>query len=61
MDSISTMVKKISGLYGTNDVTPWEEEFIGSILSLTNNGKDTTRLTDRQVTVVERLCRKHFS
>lgn len=58
--SIGVMIKRISGLSGTKDVTEWEDGFIESIVSKTNNGQDTTRLTEKQVEVIERIHGKHF-
>lgn len=59
--TLNTMVKRIAGLQGTTDVSEWEDEFITSVLEQTRNGDNTTSLTEKQITVVERLFHKHFA
>ena len=61
MASLNLMVKRLAGLQGTRDVSEWEDQFISSVLEATRNGDDTRALTERQITVVERLFRKHFA
>lgn len=61
MTSIGTMIKRIAGLHGTNDVTAWEAGFISGIVSKTNNGGATTCLTEKQVEIIERIHGKHFA
>lgn len=60
MISIGTMVKTIAGLAGTDDVTEWESEFIESVVERTDNGRDTTKLSTKQVNIIERIHSKHF-
>lgn len=55
------MVKRISGLAGTNDVSDWEDDFILSIVEQTDEGDNTTSLTEKQIAVIERIFRKNFS
>jgi hypothetical protein len=61
MTSLNTMVKRISGLAGTNDVSDWEDDFILSIVEQTDEGNNTTSLTEKQITVIERIFHKNFS
>lgn len=61
MNSIGNMIKRIAGLQGTRDITEWEDNFIGSVVDKTEGGKETTRLSDKQVEVVERIHNKHFA
>lgn len=61
MASITTMVKRLTGLQGTGDLTEWEERFVASVLRQTANGDNTTSLTERQLEVVERIFNKHFA
>lgn len=61
MASLNTQVKHVAGLVGTPDVNPWEETFITSIVRQTENGKDTSSLTEKQVDVLERLYERHFA
>jgi hypothetical protein len=59
--SIGTQIKQLSGLLATSDLTPWEQEFVQSVAERSRTGEDTTRLSEKQVGVVERIYRKHFS
>lgn len=61
MTAINTMVKRISGLAGTRDVNEWEDDFIQSIVEQTDDGDDTSSLTEKQINVIERIFRKHFA
>ena len=61
MTTINTMVKRIGALAGTNDVSDWEDDFILSIVEKTDDGDDTTGLTEKQIEVIERIHRKHFA
>lgn len=61
MASITAMVKRLPGLQGTGDLTPWEEQFVKDILAKTQQGDNTTSLTEKQVEVVERIFNKHFA
>jgi hypothetical protein len=61
MTTINTMVKRISGLAGTSDVTDWEDDFINSIVEQSDDGDDTSSLTEKQINVIERIFKKHFS
>ncbi len=60
--SIGTMIEQIDGLRDTTGLTEWEQGFVTSILQrylLAN--KDTQTLSGKQVEVIERIYRKHFS
>lgn len=61
MTSLNTMVKRVAGLLGTDDLNDWEARFVGSVVEQTSNGDNTTSLTEPQVNVLERLHDKHFS
>lgn len=61
MTTINTMVKRCSGLIDTSDVSEWENDFLQSIVEKTDDGDDTTSLTERQITVLERIFSKHFA
>lgn len=62
MTSIDNMIQRLSGLLGTDDLTEWEQEFLSSVIAKVKawNG-DTTRLSERQVDVIDRLFGKHFA
>ena len=55
------MVKRVAGLQGTKDVSDWEDQFIASIVQKTREGEDTSGLSERQITALERLFEKHFA
>lgn len=61
MTSLNTMVKRCSGLIDTNDVSDWESDFLQSIVERTNEGDNTTSLTEKQIDVLERIFNKHFA
>lgn len=61
MTSLGTMLKRISGLHGTKDVSDWESRFIGSVWEKSSYGKDTTVLSAKQIEIIERIHNKHFA
>ncbi len=61
MTSIGSMIKRIAGLQGTGDINEWEDTFIGSVIERTNEGKNTTSLSAKQVEIVQRIFNKHFA
>jgi hypothetical protein len=61
MASLNTMVRRVAGLHDTTDVSAWENRFIASVLEQTQNGDNTTSLTEKQIDVLERLHEKHFA
>lgn len=61
MASINAMVKKVAGMVDTKDLTPWENKFVKSITAQTDNGNNTSSLTENQVDVLERIYDRHFA
>lgn len=61
MKSIQQKVQMVCGLEGTSDVTLWESNFLASIYQRTNNGKDCSGLTEKQIETIERIYSKHFA
>jgi hypothetical protein len=61
MASINIMLKKISGLVGTSDITEWEDEFITNMNERAQDGKDTRQLSEKQVSTIEKIHDKHFA
>lgn len=61
MKSLAQKIKQCEGLIGTRDVTDWEGEFLQSVVDRSSAGEDTTRLSPKQVEVVERIYSKHFA
>lgn len=39
----------------------WEDTFIGSVIERTDEGKNTTLLSAKQVEIIERIHSKHFA
>jgi hypothetical protein len=60
MASLNTMVKRVSGLADTRDVSQRENDFIKNIVRQTSDGDNTTSLTEKQVEWLEDLHDKHF-
>lgn len=60
MISIGTMIQRIAGLADTKDVNAFENEFIRSTIARTHTGKDTSRLSEKQIAVIESIHKKHF-
>lgn len=61
MASLNTMVKRVSGLLDTKDLSDWEDDFVRSITERTRDGDDTTALTEKQITCLERIFHRHFA
>ena len=61
MASLNTMVRAVSGLQDTTDVSDWENQFITSVVEKTKNGDNTTSLTEKQIDVLQSLHDKHFA
>jgi hypothetical protein len=59
--SIGVMLKQVAGLLDTRDLNEWEARFVSDTAERTQGGANTTRLTPRQVDVIERIWRKHFA
>ena len=59
--SIGIMIKRVSGLEGTKDVTDWESGFIRSIVIRTSNGEKTDALSESQVSIIVRIHNQHFA
>ena len=61
MKSLAMKIEQIDGLTGTNDVTPWEDEFITSIVERVAKNKGTQLLSSNQVEIIERIWERHFA
>lgn len=60
MKSVGAMVKQICGL-SNKDLSEWEKGFVDSIEEKTNGGADTSKLSEKQLEVIQRLYNKHFA
>ena len=61
MRSIGQQLKLIVGLLDTKDVNDWEDDFIRSVWEQSNDGKNTSKLSEKQVNIIERIHNKHFA
>lgn len=61
MKSMGQKIMQIEGLLGTKDITPWQEDFITSIVERTDHGKHTTMLSTKQVDTIEVIYGRHFA
>lgn len=59
MTSTTTMIRRLSGLLNTRDLTEWEQQFVRSLVEKLDAGR-VTSLTERQVETLERLHGRHF-
>ena len=56
------MIEQIDGLRDPDDLTPWEQEFVTSVVGrYLLAKKDTQALSSKQITVIERIWDKHFA
>lgn len=65
MKPLAQKVAQCEGLIGTKDVTPWENEFLQSVVSkcrvVGTTTFDARHLTSKQVDVLDRIHSKHFA
>jgi len=59
MTSTTTMIRRLSGLLDTRDLSEWEQQFVRSLVEKLDAGR-VTSLTERQVETLERLHGRHF-
>lgn len=56
------MLEQLDGLRDTRDLSPWESDFVTSVLHrYLQAGKKTSVLTGSQVEKVEQIWAKHFA
>lgn len=60
MTSTTTMIRRLSGLLDTRDLSEWEQQFVRSLAEKLDAG-EVTSLTERQVETLERLHGRHFA
>ena len=61
MTVLNNMVKRVSAMTDTKDLTDWENDFVKSVVKQTRDGDNTTSLTEKQIDVLERIFDKHFA
>ncbi len=60
MKTLAIKIEQIDGLRDTSDLTPWENEFVTSIVERLPANKDTRGYSAKQVEIIERIWEKHF-
>ena len=58
--SLGSKIKMISGLH-ESDLSDWESEFAQNIFERTNDGDQTSGLSEKQIEAIERIWGKHFA
>lgn len=58
--STTTMIRRLSGMLDTRDLSEWEQQFVRSLVEKIDAGR-VTSLTERQVETLERLHGRHFA
>jgi len=61
MASINSMVKRLHNLVGTPDLNDWETKFVTNLMNQSQQGENTTSLTEPQIERLEELFDKHFA
>lgn len=59
MTSTATMIQRLEGCVGTNDLSDWESRFVQDMARLRDSGQ-VTKLSEKQIETLERLHDKHF-
>lgn len=59
--SIGTKIKQIYGLVGTSDLSRWENSFADDLWIKTQCGMKTEWVTDKQISVIDRIYERHFA
>jgi hypothetical protein len=59
--SIWNMLECLHGMLGTNDLTSWQADFVRNCYDTVQHNKDTTRLSSKQVEIVQEIFDKHFA
>jgi len=60
MTSTTTMITLLEGCLDTPDLTPWEQDFVRDLARLRDSGQ-VTKLTEKQIDILERLHKRHFA
>lgn len=62
MTSTQTMLKQLDGLLGTDDLNDWESEFVRNVCARVEAADGHTFiLSEKQLSVIERIWSKHFA
>lgn len=58
--STTTMIKRLSGMLGTGELSDWEERFVIALILRMDAG-EVTKLSDAQVEKLDELHGMHFA
>lgn len=61
MASTNNMLKQVSGLLDTKDLTDWEHSFVENVWNVSAEGTHPEKLSSKQVETLERIWKKHFA
>lgn len=61
MTSLGTMIKKLGGMVDTVDLTADQNKFVKNMLARTNDGRNTTGLSEGQIEYLTGLHDRHFA
>lgn len=59
--SLGTMLRQMSGMADTKDLSQWENRFLKNVLERTGEGARTSILTADQAEKVEEIWNRHFA
>ena len=59
--SVGTMIKRLNGLTGTDELSPKDERFVESIVQDTKNGTYTSAVSEAQLKWIINLFNYHFA
>jgi hypothetical protein len=60
MLSTTQMIRRLQGMVGSKDLSDWESGFVESLAEKFVDTDKITKLSERQLEVLERLHGKHF-
>ncbi len=58
--SVNAKVKCLSGL-SVKDLSEWEQEFVKSVVQRTRRGEDCSKISEKQMAIIDRIYSKHFA
>jgi hypothetical protein len=58
MKSVGAQIKQLHGII--EELSDWEQSFVESVWTRSDEGRKTLNLTERQVDIVPTIYRKHF-
>lgn len=61
MVSVGVKIAQLAGLLDGRDLSDWQQTFVRSILQQSDEGRNTKRLTDRQLQIIDEIWGRHFA